>query len=366
MSPTVGVLGGGQLGWMLGLAGVRLGIDLWFLDPAEDAPAARVGHHLRAGYDDIDALDELASACDVVTYEFENVPASAARRIAARVPVSPAVDALEISQDRLAEKQALEKVGVPVAAYEAVDSQAEVKDALARLGTPAVVKARRLGYDGKGQVVVRDLADADGVFERLDRAPAIVEAFVPFERELSLIAVRDAGGRTAFYPPVENHHREGILRLSKAPAVGLPEMLRGRAETFAGDLMDGLGYVGVLALEMFQVGDELLANEIAPRVHNSGHWTIEGAGCSQFENHLRALLGLPLGSTAARGHCGMVNLIGEVPPLGSLLDVAGAHVHVYGKRPRPERKVGHVTVCDPDPGSRDRLVESVSSYLQSP
>ena len=351
---------------MLGLAGLRLGIDLWFLDPAEDAPAGRVGRHVRAGYDDEGALDELASASDVVTYEFENVPAAAARRVAARTPVSPTVEALEIAQDRLAEKQALEKAGVPVAAYEVADSQADVEGALRRLGLPAVVKTRRLGYDGKGQAVVRDLVDADRIFERLGGSPAIVETFVPFERELSLIAVRNASGATAFYPPVENHHRDGILRLSIAPALGVPEALRRRAESYAGDLMEGLGYVGVLTLEMFQVGDRLLANEIAPRVHNSGHWTIEGAGCSQFENHLRAVLDLPLGSTAARGHCAMVNLIGGVPPLRLLLDIAGVHVHVYGKRPRPERKVGHVTVCEPDPGSRDRLVETVRSYLQSP
>jgi 5-(carboxyamino)imidazole ribonucleotide synthase len=351
---------------MLGLAGVRLGIDFCFLDPARDAPAAIVGRHIRAAYEDASALDELASACDVVTYEFENVPAPSARRVAARVPVLPSVEALEVAQDRLAEKQILEKAGVPVAPYERVASQADVEEALERLGLPAVVKTRRLGYDGKGQSLVREPADALGVFEKLGGRPSLVESFIPFTRELSLIAVRGSDGAVAFYPPVENHHRDGILRTSLAPAPRLAEAIQRRAESYAGGLMEALGYVGVLTLEMFEVGDELLANEIAPRVHNSGHWTIEGADCSQFENHLRAVLGLPLGSTAARGHCAMVNLIGEVPSLGSVLGIAGAYVHVYGKRPRPERKVGHISVCRPDPGGRDRLVESVSSYLQPP
>jgi 5-(carboxyamino)imidazole ribonucleotide synthase len=366
VSPTVGVLGGGQLGRMLGLAGVRLGIDLCFLEPAEEPPAASTGRHLCAAYDDENALDELAALCDVVTYEFENVPAESARRVATRTPVFPSVDALEVSQDRLAEKEMLEKAGVPVSPYEPVMSQGELERALERIGLPAVVKTRRLGYDGKGQTVVRDPAEAARVFEDLGRKPLIVEGFVPFTRELSLIAVRGLDGTIACYPLVENHHRDGILRTSLAPAPETPESLRRQAESFAKDIVEGLGYVGVIAVEMFQVDGELLANEIAPRVHNSGHWTIEGATCSQFENHLRAILGLPLGSTEARGCCAMVNLIGEVPPLRSLLDVGGAHVHVYGKRPRPERKVGHVSICVADPAARDRLVDAVGARLQSP
>jgi 5-(carboxyamino)imidazole ribonucleotide synthase len=359
MSRTVGVLGGGQLGRMLGLAGVPLGIRFVFLDPGDAAPAAAVGRHIRSAYDDHVALDDLAAASNVVTYEFENVPASSVRHIAPRVEVNPPVEILEIAQDRLAEKQMLEKAGVPVVPFEHASSQLEIEDAVARVGLPAVVKTRRLGYDGRGQVLIRNRKDVTGVFARLGGRPLIVESFVRFTRELSLIAVRDKDGRTASYPLVENQHRDGILRLSLAPAPGLDDALQLRAETHARSLMDSLGYVGVLAVEFFQTGEDLVANEIAPRVHNSGHWTIEGADCSQFENHLRAVLGLPLGPTAARGHCATINMIGKVPPLESLAAIAGARLHVYGKSLRPKRKVGHVSVCVPDAILRDRLVETV-------
>jgi 5-(carboxyamino)imidazole ribonucleotide synthase len=359
MSRAVGVLGGGQLGRMLALAGVPLGLRFIFLDPSDAAPAAAVGRQIRASYDDHAALDELAAAAEVVTYEFENVPASSVRHIAPRVEVNPPVEALEIAQDRLAEKQMLEKAGVPVVPFEPASSQLEIEDAVARLGLPAVVKTRRLGYDGRGQVLIRNRKNVTGVFARLGGRPLIVESFVRFTREASLIAVRDRDGSTACYPLVENHHRDGILRLSLAPAPGLDGTLQLRAEDHARSLMESLGYVGVLAVEFFQTGDDLVANEFAPRVHNSGHWTIEGADCSQFENHLRAILGLPLGPTTARGHCAMVNLIGEVPQLEALAAVAGARLHVYGKGLRPKRKVGHVTVCAPDAVGRDGLLETV-------
>jgi 5-(carboxyamino)imidazole ribonucleotide synthase len=359
VSAVVGVLGGGQLGQMLGLAGVPLGLGFVFLEPGPEAPAATVGRHIRAAYDDRRALDELAAASDVVTYEFENVPADPLGPLAARMKLHPSIEALELAQDRLLEKQALEKAGVPVATYEEASSQEELEHAVARVGFPAVVKTRRMGYDGKGQLVVRDRAAAAGAFDQLGSAPLIVESLVRFERELSVVAVRGEDGIVFCYPVIENRHRGGILRLSLAPAPDLDGALDHLAKSYARSLMHGLGYVGVLALELFQVGPDLVANEFAPRVHNSGHWTIEGAECSQFENHLRAILGLPLGSTEARGHCAMVNLIGSAPPLRSMASITEAHIHLYGKRARPGRKVGHVTVCTSDADGRDRLLEKV-------
>jgi 5-(carboxyamino)imidazole ribonucleotide synthase len=363
VSAEVGVLGGGQLGRMLGLAGLPLDLRFVFLDPTSEAPAATVGRHIRAAYDDHRALNELVALSDVVTYEFENVPSGPLRLIEARVKLCPSIEALEIAQDRLVEKQVLERAGVPVAPYEAASSQEELENAVIRVGSPAVVKTRRMGYDGKGQMVVRDGATTAGAFDHLGSVPLIVESLVGFDRELSVIAVRSEDGGVFCYPVIENSHRNGILRLSLAPAPDLDPALDHLAKAYARSLMDGLGYVGVLALELFQVGRDLIANEFAPRVHNSGHWTIEGAEFSQFENHLRAILGLPLGSTEVRGHCAMVNLIGSVPPLRSIASIPEAHIHVYGKRVRPGRKVGHVTVCAPDARGRDRLLETIRASV---
>jgi 5-(carboxyamino)imidazole ribonucleotide synthase len=344
----VGVLGGGQLGWMLARAGDPLGIRCRFLDPSPEAPAGRAGELVLGAYDDPAALDRFADGLTIFTYEFENVPVSSARRLAARGRVFPPPQALEVSQDRLAEKRFLESVGIPVPPWRPVATLAELDRAVAELGCPAVLKTRRLGYDGKGQHVIQTPGDAERAWATLGDAPLVLESFVRFDRELSILAVRGQDGATACYPLVENLHAGGILRRSLVPAAGASPALQARAEEHAHRVLEALGYVGVLAIDLFQAGDRLLANEIAPRVHNSGHWTIEGAVTSQFENHLRAILGWPLGSTAPIGVSAMVNCIGARPDTAAVLAVPGAHLHDYAKSSRPGRKIGHVTVIAGD------------------
>ena len=341
----VGILGGGQLGRMLALAGYPLGERFVFLAPSSDAPAHHVGELWTGAYDDRQKLEDLARTAKVVTYELESVPLAAARWLAERVPVYPPPKALEVSQDRLLEKAFFESQGIPTAAFAAVDDERGLREAVARIGLPAMLKTRRFGYDGKGQALLRAPEDVAAAWIAIGGgAPLILEKFVTFERELSMLAVRSKNGQsTAFYPLVENHHRDGILRLSIAPAPDAAALQK-KAEEYASRILAALDYVGVLAIELFQVGGELLANEMAPRVHNSGHLTIEGAETSQFENHLRAVLGLPLGITAALGHSAMVNLIGTVPKEDDVLAVPGAHLHLYGKEPQPGRKLGHVTL----------------------
>jgi 5-(carboxyamino)imidazole ribonucleotide synthase len=331
VTAVVGCIGGGQLGRMLGLGGAPLGVRLRFLDPAPDACAGDVGELLVGAYDDPDLLRRLADGAVAVTYEFENVPVAAARSVAA----VPGPRALELGQDRLTEKELFRRLGIPTARFGSLDD----------VGAPALVKSRRLGYDGKGQRVVEGP-------DRL-REDELAEELVSFERELSILAVRGRDGETAFYPLAENEHRGGILAVSRAPAPDAPQR---EAEELATALLDELEYVGVLAVELFEVGGRLLANEFAPRVHNTGHWTIEGAVTSQFENHLRAVLGWPLGRTAARGGAVLVNLVGSLPPLERLLAVPGAHVHLYGKEPRAGRKLGHVTLVDADEDAVDEVV----------
>ena len=348
----VGVVGGGQLGRMLALAGHPLGITCTTLDPAPASPAAQVAPAIVGDYGDLEALDELARGCDVATYEFENVPVDAARFLAARVPVHPAPEALEAAQDRLAEKTLFTEVGLPVPPFVAVHDLSSLRTAIDDVGLPAVLKTRRLGYDGKGQAVVRDALRADDAWRAVGEQPSILEAFVPFRRELSIVGARAADGTTAFYPLVENQHRDGILRVSRAPA-DVDEDTRELAETHARGVFARLGYVGVLAIELFDVDGRLLGNEMAPRVHNSGHWTIEGAATSQFEQHLRAVCGLPLGDPAGRGTSVTVNLVGALPKTQDVLSVPGAHLHLYGKQPRPGRKVGHVTLVADDVQQRE-------------
>jgi 5-(carboxyamino)imidazole ribonucleotide synthase len=344
----VGVVGGGQLGRMLGLAGVPMGLRFRFLDPSPDAPAGAVGELIVGAYDDAEALARLAEGADVVTYEFENVPVAAARELAQLAPVLPSPRALEVARDRRSEKDLFASLGIPTAMFRSVGSVEALAEALEELGTPAVLKTRRLGYDGKGQAILRSSGDAAEAWKGVGGVSSILEQLVAFDRELSVLAVRGRAGETTVYPLVENHHREGILRRSVAPAPGVTWELHELARGYAAGVLDELAYVGVLAIELFQVGDTLLANEMAPRVHNSGHWTIEGAETSQFENHLRAILGLPLGEAAARGASEMRNLIGALPDRADVLAVPGAHLHRYGKAERPDRKVGHVTVCARD------------------
>jgi 5-(carboxyamino)imidazole ribonucleotide synthase len=327
----VACIGGGQLGRMLGLAGLRLGLSFRYLDPSPDACAREVGELVVADYGDPDGLDRLAEGADVVTYEFENVPIDAA----ARVGAIPGVAALERGQDRLREKELFRSLGIPTARFGTLEDT----------GLPALVKTRRLGYDGKGQRRV-DASAPLGDDE-------LGEELVAFERELSIVGVRGRDGETRFWPVCENLHRDGILRVTRAPAAAAPQ---DEAEAICAALMDALGYVGVLAVELFEVGGRLLANEFAPRVHNTGHWTIDGTETSQFENHLRAILGVPLGGTDARASCVMVNLIGAVPDLDALFALRGAHVHLYGKSPRAGRKLGHVTLVDADDATVEQLL----------
>ncbi len=344
----IGILGGGQLARMLALAATPLGLRVRTLDPNADSPAGHCAELVVAPYDDPAGLARLAAGCTAVTYEFENVPAAAVERLAGLgIAVRPAAGALAISQDRIPEKDCFNACGLPTAPYRAVDSRADLEAAVAAIGLPGVLKTRRFGYDGKGQKVLRRAEDLDAAWAELGRSPLIYEGFVPFDSECSLIAVRGADGATACYPLVENHHRDGILRLSICPGRGTAG-LQAEAEAAAGRLLARLDYVGVLAVEFFRVGGRLLGNEMAPRVHNSGHWSIEGAECSQFENHMRAVAGLPLGSTWVRGAAAMVNLIGDFPDLRAVLAEPGVHLHHYGKEPRPGRKIGHLTVVADD------------------
>ncbi len=366
--PIVAVLGGGQLGRMLGLAGLPLGVSFRFLDPAPEAPARALGPLVVGPLGDEDALADVTLGATVATYEWEGVPASGARFLAGRLPVRPGPRALDVAQDRLAEKDTFRRLGIGVAAYQAVDDHAGLARALDDIGAPAILKTRRGGYDGKGQFVLADAsaATSDRAWAELGAAGSLVlEAKVPFERELSILAVRALDGSTACYPVVENVHADGILRVSRAPAPDVDGALAGEATAIATKLLDDLDYVGVLAVELFEAGGTLFANEIAPRVHNSGHWTIEGAETSQFENHLRAILGWPLGSTAARGCSAMVNCIGEMPDRDAVLSVPGAHLHDYAKSARAKRKVGHVTVTAATPEELEERLELLGTRVGS-
>ena len=367
-APLVAVLGGGQLGRMLGLAGIPLGLRFRFLDPVAGAPAAAVGELVVGSLGDEAALAETAADAVAVTYEWEGVPATAATFLVAADParpVRPGALPLEVAQDRLTEKLACQRLGIPTPPFAAVDTRADLDTAIEAVGgLPAVLKTRRGGYDGKGQAVLREARDVDAAWDQLGGIPLILERFVPFQRELSVIAVRSTAGEAVCWPLVENHHHDGVLRLSLAPALGLSPALQARGEEIAALLATALDHVGVLTVELFEHDGELLVNELAPRVHNSGHWTIEGAETSQFENHLRAVLGWPLGSTAVRGSAAMVNCIGALPDRDAILAIPGAHLHDYGKTPRRGRKVGHVTVTAPDDASRAERVERVQAVVR--
>ena len=336
----VGVLGGGQLGRMLGLAGLRLGLEFRFFDTSPDACARDVGELHVDDFADEAALRRFAEGCDAVTLEWENVPTAAAELL----QTLPDAEALRVSQDRLGEKTMFRELGIGTARFAAIDGLESVLPALRETGLPAIVKTRRGGYDGKGQALVRSADELRAAAAELLPAPLILEGFVPFDRELSIIGARSTTGETVFYPLVQNTHRAGILRLTRAPAPGVMPELQAAAEHMAQKVLQRLDYAGVLAIELFEQDGKLLANEMAPRVHNSGHWTIDGATTSQFENHLRAILGLPLGDTPAIGASAMLNLIGNHPPVEAMLSFPGARVHLYGKAPRTARKIGHVNL----------------------
>ena len=357
----IGVIGAGQLGRMLALAGYPLSLQFRFLDSSADSPGGQVAPIVTGPFDDPQSLERLAADVDLVTYEFENVPVTALEKVSQTHAVYPPVDALRVSQDRLLEKQLFEKLKIPTPPFRAVDSLEGLRAAVRELGYPCVLKTRRLGYDGKGQRYVRKPADVEAAWSALGSAPLILEAFVDFEREVSIVGVRSTKGEIRAYPIVANTHRDGVLRLTLAPH--RHPALQKTAETHLKRVMKHFGYAGVLTIEFFVQRGRLVANEMAPRVHNSGHWTIEGAVTSQFENHLRAILGLPLGDTAPVGHAAMINFLGQLPSRDELLGVPGLHWHDYGKAPRPGRKIGHCTVVAASAVERDRLVRKVLKRL---
>jgi 5-(carboxyamino)imidazole ribonucleotide synthase len=353
---TIGILGGGQLGRMLAMAAARLGLRCQVFSPDPYSPAFEVVMNATcAEFADVEALEVFANDVDVVTYEFENIPSAAAMVVAARRPVLPDRKILETTQDRLAEKDFVTRLGIGTPAYADVSSAASLRDAIARIGLPAVIKTRRFGYDGKGQAIIREGDDPEQIWSDLGVRSAILEAFIPFEREISVIAARSADGHVECYDVTENEHRNHILKVSRVPAA-ISDALASQARAIAEKIATALDYVGVLAVEMFVLmdrdGPKVLVNEIAPRVHNSGHWTLDGASISQFEQHIRAVAGWPLGRPLRHGPVTMTNLIGdEVDSYEKWLDVPGATVHLYGKgASRPGRKMGHVTQVTPRKG----------------
>jgi len=355
----IGIIGAGQLGQMLGHAARDLGHECFFLDPSPSPPASTIGPVLQASFNDRVALAILAEKCDVLTYEFENVPVDALNDIAHLAPIYPPPDALWHAQDRLAEKRLFESLNIPIPNYRAIDSASDLTTATESMGLPLVVKTRHLGYDGKGQFVLQDAGQIDNAWRELGASALIAEQWVAFDFEVSAIGVRNADGDIATYCLTQNEHAGGILRVSLAPVddVALAE----QADQYMHKLLTHLNYVGVLALELFVADGKLLANEFAPRVHNSGHWTIEGAATSQFTNHLLAITNEPPGSTENLGHAGMVNLIGEIPDLAR--ELPQGCLHDYGKPARPGRKLGHITLVTDSAADRDALISGIRKSM---
>jgi len=357
----VGIVGAGQLGRMLAMAGYPLGLDFLFLDPAKNPPAAALAPHLKGAFDDRRLLGKLARRCQIITFDWENVSVDALGQLAGRVRIAPSLAALAACQDRLREKRLFERLKIPTTRWRAVASLAQLQRAVRDIGLPGVLKTRRLGYDGKGQMLLLQAADLEPAWQQLGAVPLLYEERIAFSQEVSIIGARSTRGEVAIYPLNGNVHAQGILRLTRAP-FGQPAWQR-LARRYLARVLAHFRYVGILAIEFFVHRGRLIANEMAPRVHNSGHWTIEGAVTSQFENHLRAILGLPLGRTDARGHCAMVNLIGEMPPLRALLAQEGLHVHDYAKAPRAGRKLGHCTLVARSPQERDRRLAALLATL---
>jgi 5-(carboxyamino)imidazole ribonucleotide synthase len=348
---------------MLCMAGRRLGLSMRFLAPDHDAPAGKCAELIVADYENQAALTHFVEGLDVVTYEFESIPIEPVRFLEEKVPVRPSTLALETAQDRALEKQCFERLGIQTARYAGANTLGEARAGFAMIGLPSLLKTRRHGYDGKGQAPIREKSDLERGWVTVGGAPSILEKFVTFTREVSIIAVRSIAGEIEFDPLVETFHNEGILRFSVAPAQNVPAATQSQAEHYARRIMEELDYVGVLAIEFFDTVDGLVANEMAPRVHNSGHWTIEGADTSQFENHLRAITGMELGSTAVHGVAGMVNIIGQEPNVERLREIPSVHVHMYGKAPAPKRKLGHITVTADDVEGVRAAVSRVRSVI---
>lgn len=354
-------MGAGQLGRMLALAGYPLGLDFLFLDPAKDAPAGQVAPVLNGAFTEARLLDELAARAEVLTFDWENISVDALRALKGDTRIAPPIPALATAQDRVSEKKLFERLGIPTTRWMAVSSRAQLTRAIRDIGLPAVIKTRRFGYDGKGQAVLRTPEDAEKAWAQLGTQPLIFEELIPFDCEVSIIGARSPRGEVVIYPLNGNVHSEGILRLTRAP-YGPPRWQK-LAAGYLEKVLKHFRYTGILTIEFFVRGGKLLANEMAPRVHNSGHWTIEGAATSQFENHLRAILDLPLGSTQARGYSAMLNLIGTLPPRQALLAESGLHYHDYGKQPRPGRKLGHCTLVEATVTARDRRARRLLAQL---
>ncbi len=358
----VGILGAGQLGRMLALAGIPMNIEFVLFDPARDACGQSLGEFINAPFDDAAQLQAFADKVDVITVEFEHIPIQSLHWLNQRTPVYPPPPAVAIAQDRLLEKQMFGTLAIPTAAYQAIDNEQNFIDHCAAQSQPMIAKSRRAGYDGKGQARIYADTDYKAVWTALAGVPLIVEDKIDFDREISIIAVRSKSADTVFYPLCENTHLDGILHCTQ---VKLDDPLQQQAQDYAKRVMDALDYVGVLTFEYFDCAGQLMANEVAPRVHNSGHWSIEGADSSQFENHLRAICGMPLGSTSTRGLAAMVNLIGEMPPLDAVLSIAGAHWHDYGKQARAARKLGHITLRANEQATFDEGLAKLQNQLGS-
>lgn len=357
----IGVLGGGQLARMLALAGYPLGIQVICYESVSNTCAGQVTKVIQGDYADEAALAQFAQSVDCVTLETENLPLSCAQIVAQHSKLMPSVEALKITQDRLFEKELLNKLQISTAKFAKINSWQDLKTAIEALQFPGILKTRRQGYDGKGQALLRDWKSAESAWEQLKNEDLIFESFVKFDYEVSLISVRSVSGEVKFYPLIKNHHEDGILRVSRAPLQSAE--LQKKAEEYALRLIKQFDYVGVMTIEFFVSGSDLIANEIAPRVHNSGHWTIEGAITSQFENHLRALCDLPLGETTAIGFSAMCNLIGTEPAIKNVLRIPGAHYHTYGKEARPARKLGHITLNNADSAQLENHVENLLKSL---
>ncbi|MBH98649.1 MAG: 5-(carboxyamino)imidazole ribonucleotide synthase [Rhodospirillaceae bacterium] len=356
----IGIIGAGQLGRMLALAGYPLGISCTFLDSDKSSPGGLVSAIHVGAFDDIKKLNVLASDVEVLTYEFENIPVEALKSIDSGIPIYPQLEALTSAQDRLLEKQLFQSLGIPTADYVPIDNSSDLESAKKKLGWPIVLKARRLGYDGRSQHVVNSDISLQSAWDDLDHVPSIAESWINFERELSIIASRGAEGETVYYPLSENVHENGILRTTVAPYDD--SILQNNAQNWISAIMEKFNYRGTLTVEFFHTNEGLIANEMAPRVHNSGHWTIEGAETSQFENHLRAVLGLPLGDTKPRGCSAMLNLIGTMPNLTAATKIPGAHLHDYCKSPRPNRKLGHITLLS---NTRENLLKKLQDTMKT-
>ncbi len=363
---TVGILGGGQLARMMALVGAPLGLRFVVFDPAADACAGQVAPLHVGAFDDAAALAEFADKVDVVTFDFENVPAASAHWLAERKPVFPNPAALAVAQDRLSEKNLFRELGIPLPPFADIRSRDELAAKVAEFGAPCILKTRRLGYDGKGQFRIRSAADVDAAWQALgaqvENTGLILEGFVAFDREVSAVAVRGRDGEFRAWPLTGNWHVDGVLSASLAPAA-VTAAQQETAMAYARRVAERLDYVGVFALELFCRGDELLANEMAPRVHNSGHWTSDGAETSQFENHLRAVLGLPLGDTRVLGHACMLNWIGAMPDAKAVLAEPAGHWHDYGKQAREGRKVGHANLRDDSAVALAEALERVGNAL---